>query len=214
MNSSHLPQQLRINEAFWFPVSTSQARKDIFVGGLLFMFLLIIGWILNLGNRLNVVGRFYRNEQPVFRGFSPFGYTFRRGCISFLAISLYLTPSAVFACFALFLKFNDFEKLHFVAAFLSAIGFILGVFALPGGMTVYACENDLSVLKNPRLSFLRAWRKRRIYSHAWFISLVSVFISLFGILALGIGFFFSSVWAWEVTGYAFTVAMYSEEEGI
>ena len=139
MDSSHLPRRLRMREAFWFPVSTSQARKDILVGGLLVIFLLIIGWILNLGSRPNVVGRFYRNEQPVFRGFAPIGYTFKRGCISFLTISLYLAPSALFAACAFLLKLGNFEKLHYVSAVLSATAFVLGVFTLPGGMTVYAC---------------------------------------------------------------------------
>lgn len=212
MKLNHLPQRLQMREAFWFPLSTSRARSDILVGGLLVMFLLIIGWIFNLGNRLNVVGRFYRNEKPIFRGFAPLGYTFTRGCISFLAISIYLAPFAVFGGCSFLLKLKGFEFFHLLFALFSIVAFVLGVFTLPGGMTVYACENDLSVLKNPRRAFSRAWSKRRTYGYAWLISLVSVLISLFGLLALGVGFFFSSVWSWEVTGYAFTVAMYSEEE--
>ena len=38
---------------------------------------------------------------------------------------------------------------------------------------------------------------------------MSIVISFGGLLALGIGFLFASVWAWDVVGYAFTVAMYS-----
>jgi hypothetical protein len=42
------------------------------------------------------------------------------------------------------------------------------------------------------------------------IALSSIMISFFGLLFFVVGFFFSSVWAWEVVGYAFTVAMYNE----
>jgi len=68
------------------------------------------------------------------------------------------------------------------------------------------------VLKRPVVAFLRAWRHRRTYLFAWWIALLSIVISLAGLLALGIGFLFASVWAWDVVGYAFTVAMYSNSE--
>jgi hypothetical protein len=76
-------------------------------------------------------------------------------------------------------------------------------------MTVYACEKDPEVLWHPVRAFGRARKAGREYGKAWLISLAAVALSLFGLLALVIGFVFTSVWAWEVVGYAFTVAMYS-----
>jgi hypothetical protein len=212
MPANHLPRELTLRDAFWFPLSTPQARRDIITGGLLVLLLLPLGWILNLGNRLNVVERIYRNEQPVFRGFAPWTATLKRGCLSFAAITLYLSPALSFGAAAVFLKFHGQEFWHWFPAVLSAMAFILAVFTLPGGMTVFACENDLTVLKSPHRAFLRAWSKRRVYGYAWFISLAAVALSGLGILALGIGLVFSCVWSWEVVGYAFTVAMYSGAE--
>jgi hypothetical protein len=87
---------------------------------------------------------------------------------------------------------------------------VLGVFTLPGCMTVYACEGDARVLRQPRAAFRRALEHRRVYLRAWGISLAAVSLSFLGLLALGVGFVFASVWSWEVVGYAFTVAMYAE----
>jgi hypothetical protein len=86
--ATHLPERLTVRDAFLFPVATKEGRRDVLIGGLL-LGLLLIGWILNLGNRLNVVSRLSADDRPYVRGFRPFGYTFRRGCISFATISSY-----------------------------------------------------------------------------------------------------------------------------
>lgn len=205
-----LPKQLTLREAFLFPVSTAQARLDVLTGGVLFLFLLPLGWVLNLGNRLNVVARLYVGEQPVFRGFSPWTYTLRRGCISFATICCYLSPAAATGALAVAMKLHGYEKSHLLPAALSAALFVLGVFTLPGCMTVFACERDATVLRSPVRAFQRAWRQRGPYLKAWAIALAAVSLSTLGIFALGFGFAFTSVWAWEVVGYAFTVAMYVE----
>lgn len=90
--------------------------------------------------------------------------------------------------------------------------FVLGVFTLPGCMTVYACEEDPRVLRQPVRAFKRACEHRRLYLKAWLIALASIVISFLGLLLFIVGFFFTSVWAWEVVGYAFTVAMYSQPQ--
>ncbi len=210
MRPNRLPRELTWSDAFRFPVSTPQARRDIITGGLIVVVFLLVGWILNLGNRLNVVARLYRGEEPVFRGFSPWVHTFRRGCVSFAAIALYLSPSALFAAIAILLKTHGMELPHWPFALASALAFGLAVFTLPGGMTVYACEADLTVLRDPRRAFQRAWNQRGPYLKAWRISILSVALSLLGLLVFGIGFAFTSVWCWEVVGYAFTVAMYMD----
>lgn len=58
------PTRLTWKRAFAFPVETPEGRRDIWVGGLLILFLWPVGWILNLGNRLNVVSRFRFNSGP------------------------------------------------------------------------------------------------------------------------------------------------------
>jgi len=205
--ATHLPERLTVREAFLFPVASREARRDVLIGGLL-LGLLLIGWILNLGNRLNVVSRLSANDQPYFRGFRPWRDTFRRGCISFATISLYLAPALVLAVLSVAF-FRSGSVGRFTCGALATATFCLGVFTLPGCMTVYAVEGDLAVLRRPASAFGRAWKHRRTYLFAWWIALLSVFLSCFGLLAGGIGFAFTSVWAWDVVGYAFTVALYS-----
>lgn len=213
-DANQLPAALDWRDAFEFPLSTEQGRRDVLVGGLLVACLPVVGWVLNLGYRLNVVARVFHDDRPYFRGFSPWMYTFQRGLVSFCAISAYLAPSATAGWVAVALKHQDQAALHWVFASLSAALFALGVFTLPGCMTVYACERDPKVLWFPVRAFRRAWARRRTYTKAWAISASSVVLSFLGLALCGVGFFFTSVWAWEVTGYAFTVAMYQEDQWV
>src|SRR4051812_18063580 len=194
--ATHLPERLTVRDAFLFPVATREARRDVLIGGLL-LGLLLIGWILNLGNRLNVVSRLSADDRPYFRGFRPWGYTFRRGCISFATIASYLAPAIVFAILSVGV-FRAASAARLACGVLAVVAFCLAVYTLPGCMTVYAVEGDASVLRHPVAAFRRAWKHRRPYLLAWWIALLSVFLSFFGLLAAGIGFVFTSVWAWEV----------------
>ena len=206
-----LPDGLSWKDAFLFPVGTPEARYDVIIGGLAIIFLLPIGWILNLGARLDVVQRLHQNDKPFFRGFQPWRRTFVRGCISAATIFSYLFPFLVLATLAFVAYRREWSAAVFSLLALAAFGaFVLGVFTLPGCMTVYACEGDPSVLRRPVQAFRRAFEHREIYLKAWRISLSAVVLSFFGILLLGIGFIFASVWSWEVVGYAFTVAMYGD----
>jgi hypothetical protein len=207
---SALPTQLSWRASFEFPVATPEGRHDVLIGGIAVIFLLPIGWILNLGARLDVVQRLYEDNPPYFRGFHPWRRTFRRGCVSAATIFSYLTPAMLCAALAWY-TWRSGSSPWIVGAWMAAAvaSFILGVFTLPGCMTVYACEKDPEVLWHPARAFDRARRAGRKYGKAWLISLAAVALSLLGLLALVIGFVFTSVWAWEVVGYAFTVAMYS-----
>lgn len=195
-------------------METPDARRDIVVGGIVLLVGNIFGWILNLGYRLVVVERLFRDERPYYPGFAPWKTTFRRGCVAFAAISAYLSPSTALGLIAFYLKTRGYDSEHWLFAALSGSLFVLAVFTLPGGMTVYAAEGKTRVLCSPPLAFSRAWKRRRIYAKAWAISLASIVVSFAGILLLGIGFAFTSVWAWEVVGYAFTTALYADEDGL
>lgn len=211
--SHHLPRKLTFRESFLFPIESPEGRKDVIIGGLIVIFFLPIGWILNLGARLDVVHRLFSGEHPYFRGMSPWRHTFIRGCVSAATIFCYLLPANV--CFGLALLLVYSEQSLVYGGLLGLCGlilFVLGVFTLPGCMTVYACEEDPSVLRQPIRAFKRAWEHRRLYFKAWLIALASILISFIGLLFFVVGFFFTSVWAWEVVGYAFTVAMYNQSQ--
>ena len=186
-------------ESFRFPLSTLQARRDLIVGGTL-LILLPIGWILNMGHRLDVVYRIYHDEPPYYQGFTPYRKTFLRGLKATLAIIIYLSPSAICAFLA---KSYDFMPLWGATGFL----FLLAIYVLPGGMTYNAAFHDIRYLYRPDRALLRAIEGGRNYMWAWVIALSAISLSFLGLLIIGIGFFYTSVWAWMVVGYAFSRAL-------
>ncbi len=189
---------MNLRECFRFPLATAEARRDLLVGGAL-MFTTLPGWILNLGHRLDTVRRLHLGDPPWFRGFAPWRRTFVRGLTAWLAIAIYLSPAALFGLGA-----------WFGSPWLWApcgVAFALAIFSLPGGMTYNAAFGDIRYLYRPDRAFRRAIEGGRAYLHAWAIALAAISLSLLGLLALGVGFFWTSVWAWNVVGYAFSRAL-------
>ena len=212
---SGLPARLDWKAAFLFPVGTPEGRRDVLIGGTLILLLWPVGWVLNLGNRLNVVARLHAGLPPYFTGFRPLPSTFRRGCTSAATIVIYLSPAAAFGGLAGYGSLAGGATSVIVAcSAASAVAFVLAVFTLPGCMTVYAVEGDAAVLRAPVKAFRRAWSRRAVYLRAWRIALASIVLSFAGILGALVGFLYTSVWAWDVVGYAFTVAMYSPLEPV
>lgn len=210
MKNEQMPSRLNWKEAFSFPLQSPASRRDVFVGGLLLLFLGPVGWILNMGHRLNVVQRLANSQTPYFQGFAPWPHTFKRGAVAALAIALYLSPCLLSSALGFFCYRSGLSPS--LAPALWALGllcFLWGIFTLPGCMTVYAVEGDSSILRHPARAFLHAWAHRRMYVRAWLIGGSSIALSFLGLLGLGFGFLFTSVWAWSVVGYVFTVAMYA-----
>lgn len=202
----NLPVQPSFRDSFLFPLKTPAARRDLFIGGTLLVTLLP-GWILNLGHRLELVHRLAANDRPAFRGFSPWGFTFVRGLQAFLAISVYLSPCLIMGAIAWVLWSS---KLFVGAAGFGSVSFFLfvgGVYVLPGGMTRNAAYRDMSYLYRPDRAYQIARQGGLRYLKAWLIALTSIVLSFLGLLAAGIGFLYTSVWAWMVVGYAFSVAL-------
>jgi hypothetical protein len=196
----------RVGECFAFPLETPQARRDVLVGGLL-LFALLIGWILNLGHRLEVVRRVFHDDEPYHRGFAPWRRTFVRGLGAFFAIGCYLSPSVVTGALSVLAFRAGLGLLAVLLAVVAVSAFVLAIYTLPGGMTYNAAFGDLSYLYRPDKAFRRAVAGGRAYVHAWGIAITAMLLSLLGLLALGVGFFFTSVWAWSVVGYAFSRAL-------
>jgi hypothetical protein len=193
----HLPPG--ILESFRFPMSSPEARHDLLVGGTVLMLLPPIGWVLNMGHRLGVVYRIYHGLPPYHPGFAPWSTTFLRGLKALAAILLYLTPAMLCGL-----------GVGMGTTWLAVPGsvcLVLAVYILPGGMTYNAAFNDLRYLYRPDHALRRALEGGRAYLWAWVIALLAISLSLLGLLALGIGFFYTSVWAWMVVGYAFSRAL-------
>jgi hypothetical protein len=209
-----------LRECFAFPLASPEARRDVLVGGTLLL-LGLVGWILNLGHRLEVVHRVHRGDAQPFHGFSPWGATFLRGLQAFVAISLYLAPAALTFAGGLLaaerapgtivpMGIGGVTGVLFGASF---VLFWLGVFCLPGGMTYNAVHRDITYLYRPDKAMRRALAGGRAYLWGWAIALAAISLSLLGLLALGIGFLYTSVWAWSVVGYAFSRSLALSDDG-
>lgn len=186
-------------ESFRFPIFTPAARRDLLIGGTT-LIIPPLGWILNMGHRLDVVYRIYHGQPPYYRGFRPYGKTWIRGLKAAAAILTYLGPSL--ACGGAAYLY-DLKSLWYVSAPL----FMIAIYILPGGMTYNAAFHDISYLYRPDRALARAWEGGRNYVWAWLIALSAISLSFLGLLALGIGFLYTSVWAWMVVGYAFSRAL-------
>jgi hypothetical protein len=182
----------RFVDCFRFPIATRAARRDLLIGGALLLTTLP-GWILNMGHRLEVVYRVWHAEEPAFRGFAPVGTTFRRGLVALASIAVNLAPAAACALLRLWIP--------------AGILFLAGIFILPGGQTRNAAFRDTAYLFRPDRALRVALVGGRAYLKAWLIGAVAIALSFLGLLAGGIGFFWTSVWAWTVVGYAFTRAL-------
>jgi hypothetical protein len=196
-------------QCFGFPVATPRARRDLAIGGTLLL-LTLPGWILNLGHRLQVVYFVWSGEPPYFRGFRPWGVTFRHGLLAFTAILIYLAPSLVLGVLA-WLGWPGIPAR--ILAIAATLLFGVGIFALPGGMTRNAVARDLTYLARPDRALRVALAGGRGYLKAWLIAASAIALSFLGLAVFGIGFLYTSVWAWSVTGFAFTSALQDEPVG-
>ena len=217
-----MPNNLSFMHCFYFPLSSPQARKDWLWGSLL-LYTLFIGWIFNLGHRLDVVHRIFHHQPPYYRGFRPFTQTFLRGLQACLAITLYLSPAVImgglsYICYP--------HQAVYLLIPLCILLFVLAIFTLPGGMTYNAAYRDITYLYRPDKAFKRSVQAGKPYLKAWLIALsaITLSLSLIGLYPLAFDwpnfiedwpilipavfiFFMASVWAWNVVGYAFSQAI-------
>ena len=79
----------------------------------------------------------------------------------------------------------------------------MAIVAIPGYMTYYCIAFDLREIFNPFLALRRCFQMGNYYWKAWFIVVCSLLTSFLGLIGLGIGFLFTSVWFWQVAGFSF-----------
>jgi hypothetical protein len=194
-------------EAFRFPIDNARRRHDILVGGTV-LFIPPVGWVLNLGHRLDVIMRLAEESPPYFRGFKPWRHTFKRGLQAAFAIFTYLSPGAILGSATAWRWYTTGGgPVIWSLAVLSFVLFSLAMFTLPGGMTINAARGDMSYLYRPDKALRRAIEGGRRYLKSWAIALTAISLSFVGLFGLGIGYLYLSVWAWSVVGYVFSRAL-------
>lgn len=182
-----LTTPLTLQSSFLFPLQHEKARKEVLWGAALLLLLPGVGWLLNMGHRIEMVHRMHHGLSP-WPSWDDYGRLLRNGAITFLGMLVYYTPGAVL----LYVGERGIGIAILIAATL----------AIPGYMTHYCRNFDTREIFNPALALSRAFQGGAAYWKAWWIALSALAISFLG-LFFGLGFLASSVWFWQVAGFSF-----------
>lgn len=189
-----LETPLTFRTAFLFPLQSPVARTEVLKGAL-WLLLPFIGWLLNMGHRIMMTHRM-QHGLSVWPAWNNYGELLKHGAITFLGMVEYHLPAII--CEFLAWRYS-IGWLHYLGAFL----WIVATVAVPGYMSHYCYTLDPREVFNPARALRRVLQGGTAYWHAWSIALVALALSFAGLLLFGIGFLFTSVWFWQVAGFAF-----------
>ena len=185
---------LSLGAALRFPLQSAASRRDVWIGGL---WLLVpgIGWLLNMGHRVRVVHRLQRGETPWPAWEQP-GELLGHGVYTFLGMLWYGWPGVTLA------GLGWWQGSVWVGGLGVAL-WALAVVAIPGYMSHYCRAFDRREIFDPLRALSRVRQGGRAYWKAWGIVLPTMLLSFVGLLGLGVGFLFTSVWFWQVAAFCF-----------
>jgi hypothetical protein len=189
-----LSSPLSLVTAFRFPLQSAVARREVAIGAL-WLLVPFVGWILNMGHRIAMTHRM-QHGMPAWPAWTDYRSLAKHGIITFLGMVEYHLPSLI--CEMAALHFHS-TSLHALAAVL----WIAATLAVPGYMSHYCFTLDPREVFNPLRAMRRVAEGGTAYWHAWSIALAALLCSFLGMLAFGVGFLLTSVWFWQVAGFAF-----------
>lgn len=205
-------------ELWRFPVADANRRRDMIRGGLLFLFVPLVGWILNLGHRWRVMERLYHGDAPWFRGFRPLGGTFMRGLgVGTLGLT-YLLPG-------LLVMSAGMAARHEIAVALGLTWALAAFYSFPVGISRFAQRHDFSWYARPHRAFVLAVRHGLPYLRMWMYTCLTIGVSVIPLFIAVIAervdasawwwlaivpFAFLSPWAWSALGYGFGTILVPE----
>ncbi len=70
-------------------------------------------------------------------------------------------------------------------------------------MSHYCVSFDITEIYNPVKAFSRVFQGGKAYWKAWAIVSILLLASFLGLLLVGVGFLFTSVWFWQSAGFSF-----------
>ncbi|WP_437682530.1 hypothetical protein [Sorangium sp. So ce131] len=188
----HTPLTLR--SSFRFPLQSQLARREVLWGALL-LFLPGVGWLLNMGHRIEMVHRMQRG-LPAWPAWGNYPRLLKHGVITALGMVFYGLPAIVAGAAA-------WATGRAALAALAAALFVAAVVAIPGYMSHYCRRFDPREIFHPGRALGRVFQGGARYWKAWGIALAGLALSFTGLLALGVGFLVTSVWFWQVAGFSF-----------
>lgn len=189
-----LRSPLTVRNAFLFPLQTAASRAEVALGGVLLL-LPFVGWLLNMGHRIQMVHAMQEGRTP-WPAWRTWRRLLRHGLVTWVGMVCYYTP-------ALLTAWAGARTGSAVFATVAVVLFVLATVAIPGYMTHYCRRFELREIFDPFRALRRSVQGGRMYWRAWAISLLALALSFLGLLVLGVGFLFTSVWFWQVAGYAF-----------
>lgn len=190
----NLDTPLSFKTSFMFPLQSEIARHEIIIGAL-WLFIPVIGWLLNMGHRIAMVHRMQHGE-PAWPSWNNYGELLKHGFYTFLGMAEYHAPAVVVEIIA---WKTGYVWLHIIAAIL----WIAATVAVPGYMSHYCVRFDAAEIFNPLRAMRRVFEGGRAYWKAWMIALSALLLSFTGLLFFGVGFLMTSVWFWQVAGFSF-----------
>lgn len=190
-----LRSDLSFHNSFLFPLQSPAARREVLWGAVLLILLPGIGWLLNMGHRIQMVHHM-QTGQPCYPAWINYRLLLKNGLATFGGMLLYYSPGMI--CLLLAFMLN---RSWLVIAALVLI--VLATIAIPGYMTHYCVAFDASEIYNPFKALRRVFEGGTAYWHAWAIALSALALSFVGLLGFGVGFLVTSVWFWQVAGFSF-----------
>ncbi len=211
-----LTKPLSLRTSLLFPVQHAQARREVLLGAALLFLFLPVGWLLNMGHRIQMVHRMHQGlpawpAWPEWEDWAGWKGLLRHGWLTFLGMVEYHLPAVLLEVAAYRL---GSLPLHLLAALL----WLLATCAVPGYMTHYCKRLDPREIFDPMRALRRVAEGGMRYWHAWAIVLVGLGASFLGLLfGFGVGFFVTSVWFWQAAGFSFATVFTQEfrlQEGV
>jgi hypothetical protein len=190
-----LQSPLSLRTSFRFPLQSALSRREIVWGAVLLVALPGVGWLLNMGHRIQMVHRM-QHGLPAWPAWTGYRALLRHGAITFAGMAYWHAPGgAVLLASAL----PGWRWLLVPGALLT----LAGTMAVPGYMTHYCRDFDVREVFSPLLALRRIREAGGAYWRAWGVALAALGCSLLGLLGLGLFFFVTSVWFWQVAGFSF-----------
>ncbi len=190
-----LQSEFTLRNSFRFPLQHSLARRELLWGAALLILLPGVGWLLNMGHRIQMVHQMQQGE-PCWPAWKQYPQLLKHGGWTFLGMLLYYGPGVALLVVGL--------QWHLTGLVLLAIALIgVATVAIPGYMSHYCVAFDASEIYNPFKALRRVQEGGHNYWRAWGIVLCALALSFSGLLVFGVGFLVTSVWFWQVAGFSF-----------
>ncbi len=175
-------------------MQTRDSRRDIVIGAL-WLFVPVVGWLMNMGHRVRYVHRLMHGAPPWPAWERPSELLWH-GLLTFAGMAYYGAPGVACIAGGLWL---DLVPLVVVGT----IGLGAAIVAIPGYMSHYCRAFDPREIFHPVRAMSRVIQGGAAYWRAWAIVLPTMLFSFVGLLGAGVGFTLTSVWFWQVAAYCF-----------